>query len=256
MILACVLSMTAFTQLNAQTEADNNYRRGWHWYEEKITTPEESTKEMQEKPENGNNSEDPSEKMKLTRETIQRALDKAVLNPTKENVTEYIKLQNQLSSQASRFQHQWQAALLEHPEEDYSVQHPTNTVGRQVEIEAEKKSEEAVLRELAKNSGLFFFYRSTCPYCRRFAPIVRNFSENYHIPVVAVTTDGVALPEFPDSVPDRGQAARFNVQAEPALFAVNPYTHKAFPIAYGLTSEDEIRRNLLNIATHYQGDVS
>ena len=55
---------------------------------------------------------------------------------------------------------------------------------------------------------------------------------------------------------DSGQAIQFQVKATPAVFAVNPTTGKAFPIAYGLTSETELRDNIYNIVKRYEGDKS
>jgi len=250
-----LLIFLAFNPLWADAEVSDNYRRGWHWYQEKLTSPDPEEKAAPDS-DDSISSNDPIERMKEVQKTVKRALDEAVLNPSEENVRHYIMLQNQMMQQAGKFTHYWQAALLEHPSLDYSIKHPTNSLGRQVESDAQMKSEEAVLNDLAHTSGLFFFYRSSCPYCRKFAPIIKSFSDRYHIPVIAITTDGVSLPEFPDSVTDQGQSARFHVEVEPALFTVNPYTHKAYPVAYGLTSESEIRSNLLKIATHYQGDVS
>jgi conjugal transfer pilus assembly protein TraF len=64
--------------------------------------------------------------------------------------------------------------------------------------------------------------------------------------------DGIPLPEFPDSRTDSGQAKTFKVTVTPALFAVNPYTQKAFPVAYGLTSETELRDNIHRLMTQYK----
>jgi len=33
--------------------------------------------------------------------------------------------------------------------------------------------------------------------------------------------------------------------------AMNPYTQQAFPIAYGLTSEADLKKRILDIATHF-----
>ncbi len=82
-------------------------------------------------------------------------------------------------------------------------------------ISIKKKQEENnAIRQLAQHSGLFFFYRSTCPYCQRFAPIVRDFSERYGITVIPISTDGYALPSFPNSRVDTGQAEKFHVTVE------------------------------------------
>ena len=198
-------------------------------------------------------SKDPIEQMKEVRTTITRALDKAVLSPTEKNVVDYLTLQNRLSTQASQFSNQWQHVLLLNPALNYNLAHPTNQVATQIYADEKRKKEDKAITQLAEESGLFFFYHSTCPYCQRFAPIVKTFAEKFHLTVIPITTDGSSLPEFPNSYRDQGQAKTFHVKVEPSLFAVNPYTKKAYPISYGLISESELRQRILDIATRFQG---
>jgi len=221
--------------------------RGWYWHDEYKVEPgaeEEGEKQA---------ANDPITQLGAVRARIEEAKAKAVLYPTEENIRDYITIQNQLGEHSQQFERTWKEVLLQHPMLNYSLKHPTNNIAKRVESDQEKIKEEQVIRELAKKSGLFFFYRSSCPYCVRFAPIVKDFAETYGITVVPITTDGIALPEFPRSYPDHGQAEKFHVTVEPALFAVNPYTHKAFPIAYGLTSEADLKKRILDIATQFGG---
>jgi hypothetical protein len=46
------------------------------------------------------------------------------------------------------------------------------------------------------------------------------------------------------------------VTVTPSLFAVNPYTQKAVAVAYGLTSETELRDNIYKLVTQYQGQMT
>ena len=64
------------------------------------------------------------------------------------------------------------------------------------------------------------------------------------------------MPEFPDSKHDSGQAEKFHVTVEPSLYAVDPKSQKAYPVAFGLTSETELQNNIYNIMTHYQDGIS
>lgn len=221
---------------------------GWYWHDDG-----KGPDETPDKTENAVASSDPVAQLAVVREIIEQAKAKAVLYPTRENVGRYIEVQNELGEHAHQFERAWKAVLLIHPELDYSLKHPTNNQAKRVEQAQESMKEKAVMRVLANQGGLFFFYRSSCPYCVRFAPIVKDFADANGIAVVPITTDGVALPEFPGSVSDQGQAAAFHVKAEPALFAVNPYTHRAFPVAYGLISEADLKRRLLDIAARFGG---
>lgn len=215
---------------------------GWHWYDD----PREE--KHLEKP-----APDPVVQMNAIQQALKQALDRAILNPTPQHVRDYIALQNQVSDRASRFARMWQFVLLQHPTLDYAIAHPTNQLGRNVYLDQQRLKEDAAIHQLAQHSGLFFFYRGSCPYCQRFAPIVKDFSQRYGMPVIPITTDGVVLPPFPNSKLNKGQAEKFRVTVVPALFAVNPHTHQAMPVSYGLITEDALRRRLLDIATNFQG---
>lgn len=239
-----MLSMVCSMGMMVPAWADNfweEHAKGWHWYED--PTPMETHEETNA------STPDPSVTLDNLQQYVKRALAQAILNPTPDHMRRYITLQNQISEQARRFALAWQAALLNNPGLDYSLSHPTNSVGKQVYLSQQKQQEDQAIALLAKHSGLFFFYRSTCPYCQRFAPIVKDFSERYGIAVIAITTDGAALSAFPHSYVDHGQATRFKINVEPALFTVDPYHQRIIPVGYGLMSEDELRSRILAIAT-------
>ncbi len=241
-----LISLMGLFILPTTASAEDYYEQhavGWHWYDDPHV--EKSSQEI---------SQDPVKQMKAVKQALEQALDQAVLNPTPQNVKNYIVLQNQMSDRASHFSHIWQLVLLQNPRLNYSIEHPTNQVGREVYLDEQRMKEDAAIRKLSQHSGLFFFYRSSCPYCQRFAPIVKDFSQRYGIAVIPITTDGIALPSFPDSRVDQGQAEKFHVSVEPALFTVNPYTHQAIPVSYGLTTEDELRSRILEIATNFKRD--
>jgi conjugal transfer pilus assembly protein TraF len=228
----------------------SQHETGWYWFDEP------TKKTSVQPPVDQSKVNDPTESVNSIRKTIKRSLDQAIIDPTPENVEKYIALQNQMSERANKFSNTWQKVLLNHPELNYSITHPTNNVALQVYHENESKEKISALTQFSQRSGLFFFYRSTCQYCQRFAPILKHFAEVHHIVVVPITMDGVSLPEFPDSRQDSGQAAKFQVSVEPSLYAVDPKTHKAFPVAFGLTSETELLDNIYKIMTNFQEGIA
>lgn len=225
----------------------SQHATGWHWYDDPKEKPK--SKHTIDQADQRN----PTQKVDDIRKNVKQALDTAILNPTPNNVEHYIKVQNQLNQQADRLSTVWQQVLLTHPELNYSMSHPTNQLGIQVYQEKISKEKDAAIELFKQQYGLFFFYKSTCPYCQRFAPILSSFAARNGITIIPITLDGISLPSFPHSKTDTGQAQQFHVAMTPALFAVNPYTQKAFPVAYGLTSETELRDNIYKIMTEYQG---
>ncbi len=233
-----------FCVQKADAKFYEDHAEGWHWYKNNI---EEDT---QDKAKEAN---DPVVQMKAVRAAIERSLDTAILYPTDANVRNYIVLQNRLSNQASIFSGVWKKVLLENPSLDYSLVHPTNTLARRVDLDNQHKLEEEAIARFAKDGGLFFFYSSSCIYCRKFAPMLKNFSTKYRINIIPITLDGGVLPEFPNSKIDKGQAAKFNITIEPSLYAVNPYTGKAYPISHGVISEYDLRKRILDISRNFLG---
>jgi len=245
MLMVCVLGVTtAFADSYQEQHAV-----GWHWYDD----PQEAKKEEVKAPVVTQSKDDAIEKVNTIRKNIKRALDTAILDPTPQNIQQYITMQNEMSERASQFANMWEKVLLSHPELNYSITHPTNQVGIQAYQNEESKKKDAAIAQFKKQYGLFFFYKSTCPYCKRFAPILANFVARHGLTLVPITMDGKFLPEFPNTRNNTGQAEKFHVSMTPALFAVNPYNQKAFPVAYGLTSETELRDNIYKIMTQYQG---
>lgn len=220
----------------AETPIEPSKPQGWHWYD----AP--SKDEAEEDP------VDPLEQMQIENENIKRALYTARKNPTKENVKQYIEMQNNVTKEAKAFSTTWQEVLLENPQLNYAIKHPTNNYARMIEEDEMRKREEAAIHRLAKISGLFFFYRSTCAYCRAFAPTVKQFAAMYGITVIPITTDGVSLPEFPNSHIDQGQAELFGVKVEPALFIVNPYTNEKITLTNGLISLADLKSRIVELA--------
>ena len=230
----------------AAAQAGNYYDEhevGWFWYDD----PKEIVSDPAKSPHPVTN--DPNVIVSMAKQKVTTALNQAIVSPTDENITKYMELQEAMGARAETISERWQQVLLKRPDLNYALKHPTNNVALQVYHEEESRKKEAAIAAFAKKTGLFFFYKSTCHYCQRFAPILKNFATRYGLTIIPVTMDGIPLPEFPDSRRDNGQSKQFQVTVTPSLYAVNPYTQKAFPIAYGLTSETELRENIYKIVT-------
>src|SRR5260364_147914 len=106
-----------------------------------------------------------------------------------------------------------------------------------------------LLNELAQRVGLLFFFHSTCPACATQAPLVRMLAKQHRFSLIPVSIDGQDLPghPFPAFKPDRGQAAKLQVQAVPALYLTAPNGQFA-AVGQGAMSLPEIQRRLLVVA--------
>jgi conjugal transfer pilus assembly protein TraF len=180
---------------------------------------------------------------------LEQALAVAYMNPTETNVRTYLALQTQAVRRASTFADAWQKVVWATPEFDFTLERPVNATALEVYDREKHATQSRTAEQLARTHVLFFLFRSDCPYCQQFAPLLRNFEQKFGLPVFAITLDGGTLPEFPQARVDNGIAAALNVTQVPALFLTSPRTNVITPVGYGVLSETELLERLQVIAT-------
>jgi len=242
---------TAFASSNSQSSYCRSRRLGWHFYcEEPKIKKQKTTKEKKEiKPQVQKMT--PQQELKDIQEELEKRKALAILYPTENNIKNYIIFQRQQLDRSSIFAQQWQRTVWSNPELDYSLVRPTNAVGSRAWTDDRIKKEEAVLKELElhKRYGLFFIYKSTCPYCHSYGPILKNFAEQYNLSIVSITLDGIKLKDFPDSLIENGQLAKLGIEnvTVPATLLYDNQEKKIIPIGYGTITQDELTSRILKL---------
>jgi conjugal transfer pilus assembly protein TraF len=224
----------------SSNSSNSFYRKrneGWHWYENK--------KKVKPNKDEIATTQTPTEQIQQLKEELDQRLHQAIITPTEQNIISYITLQKQIMDQSERFSENWQKVLYYHPDLDERTIFPVSNNARHIYLAEERKAKQEAIRGLAKEYGLFFFFRSNCPYCHSMSTLIKDFSQKYHWNVLAVSLDGKALPEFPNAKQDNGIGANLKVTAVPALFAVHPITKAIIPLAQGMISETEIEDRVL-----------
>lgn len=171
---------------------------------------------------------------------LKRREDIAVMNPTDENLKDYLVLWQAVQDKGSVFADNWRRVVWGTPELDYSLRRPTNNSAVKVYDQQRDIAQDEQLLKLAKEHGLIFFFRSDCPYCHQMGPTVRMLSQKYGIEVLAVSVDGAGLPDFPQFQDGRGKLEAWGVEKVPALFIGSKQTGDKAPIGFGMMSFTEI----------------
>mgnify|MGYP002376969454 CR=1 FL=1 len=236
--------------------------QGWFWYAQppanpdKPEPPEEQPAAVMSvspaKPAEDTN--DPLVQMKQVQEAIERAQARAVLDPTPANVQAFMVVNAQAQAQAARFAETWQQVLWQTPQLDYRLVKPTDDQAIHAYNDAKLAINEDFLRSASQQYGLFFFFRSTCPYCHKLAPILKQFATQYGFNIVAVSLDGQGLPEFPDFKTSQQVAVELKVEAVPALFLVEPRKRDIQPISYGFITWDELRTRIYTVLNKHSAN--
>ena len=221
------------------------HREGWFWYRD---PPPPTARPAPKAPATPARPRELAEfeAMQQRLETLKRV---AVMNPTDDNLMAYMRFQRMVMDHSQVFADRWQRMVWREPSLDYASEgRPTNTLAIAAFDERQKERDTAAVRQLAATHGLVFVFRSDCPFCHRFAPVLKRFAQSHGLTVLAVSLDGGTLPEYPDARPDNGIAARLNARAVPALYLTQPSRREFRPVGFGLMSDTDLLERIAALA--------
>lgn len=186
-------------------------------------------------------------------EAMQKRLEElkrvAVMNPTDTNMLAYMRYQRLVMNRSEVFSERWQRLVWTVPELDYGLTgRPTNATAINVFDKQSEEQQVQRIRALSATHGLLFIFRSDCPYCHRFAPILKRFEQEFGMLVFPVSLDGRGLPEYPNPQPDNGTAARLNASVVPALYLTAPSKREIRPVGFGLMALTDLIERISALA--------
>ena len=221
------------------------HREGWFWYRDPPPRKPGPAPQAPATPTQPRELAD-FEAMQQRLETLKRV---AVMNPSDGNLLAYMRYQRMVMDRSQVFADRWQRLVWQEPDLDYSLSgRPTNTLAIAAFDERQRSRDSDAVRQLAATHGLIFVFRSDCPFCHRFAPVLKRFAQQHGLTVLAVSLDGGTLPEYPDARPDNGIAARLNARAVPALYLTQPRQREVRTVGFGLMSDTELLERLAALA--------
>jgi conjugal transfer pilus assembly protein TraF len=233
---------TQVATLDATDGYFDRHAEGWFWYRDppvdEAPPPEPPSSEAP-----ATTDDDPIQRIAAQRHAIDVALNRAILEPTPEHMGAYLRLNQQLMAQAGRFAEAWRGAIWRDPALDYSLVSP---VGAAAYVKADQDSAEREQRlaAAAQRWGLLFFFRGSCPYCHRLAPLLRQFSMRYGFRVVDVSLDGGGLPEFPHPQANARAAEALGVEAVPAVYLLDPRGRRVLPASFGYVGWSDLQQRI------------
>ncbi len=217
-------------------------RQGPDYYEFKFENEKEQ-KEDKSKPK----SNVSSTQIMTTLKTIhEEALNTSILNPTQQNILHERMLAIIYMDMAQKYQERAQMVVSHNPKINYMLRHPVDDAALKLQENINDKQRDARIKKLTKTHGLFFFYAGNCAHCRAFAPTIKRFADMFGFEVIAISLDGVGLPEFPNFKKNSGQAEKLGVKSLPAVFAIDPRNgpQQSILLSYGNVSVAELTHKL------------
>ena len=166
--------------------------------------------------------------------------DLAVMNPTEQNIKNYLDAWHMTMDKGTVFADQWRRVVWTNPQYDYSLKNPVNNTAVKVNNQAKEQDRTNYMKNIAREHGLIFFFRSDCPYCHQYAPTLKLLSEMYGIEDLGVSIDGGGLPEFPNPRDGRAVAQQWGIEKVPATFIASKKTGEKATIGFGVMSLQEV----------------
>ena len=218
------------------------HREGWFWYRDPLPPKPRPPSTTPKKPKDLADFESLQQRL----EELKRV---AVMNPSDTNLLAYMRFQRMVMDKSQVFADRWQRLVWSAPDLDYGMSgRPTNAMAINVFDDQQRDRDAQTVRTLAATHGLIFVFRSDCPFCHRFAPILKRFEQDYGMTVLAISLDGGTLPDYPDARRDNGMAARLNATAVPALYLTAPARREIRPVGFGLMSISDLLERVAALA--------
>lgn len=180
---------------------------------------------------------------------------RAILEPSPENVTAYVRFQREQLDRASLFSDVWQRAIWQDPDLDYTLQRPVSTLGKRQWQDTRTSERNNVMQNLGRRYGLFYFFAQSCGACEVMSPIVQSVAGTWAITVRAISTDGGPSRHFPDYTVETTQRGKMGLAPKitPAVVLWDAELRRAIPIGYGVMSADELLDRIYLLTTKEAG---
>lgn len=184
------------------------------------------------------------------RENVQKLRDRAIDEPTQENVRAYYLAQRIMLDKASRFTDMARLVTSTDPLIDESSRRSTSTFGAMDQSAEAEKNSRLVIKDIASRAGVFFFFRGEdCTVCVKQASIMNTFTYMTGMKVIPISIDGKPMPGniMENWRPDSGQAEKLQITNTPALaLAIPPEATRI--ISFGPLSADQLISRTILIA--------
>jgi len=264
LITLILIFMLVVPASNAHSEGREFYKRGaegWFWYHDPEPEPEPEEKEEPELPvitpppaESSETTEAPKGPPAFSvawyQENMETVLNRAIDDPTEENVAAYFFIHRLMMDKANQFAVTAREVSMKHPQLDEMTRKGSGaTAVRMTEAQKRKLMADLGERVNARDGALWFWFQDDI-YSRQMARIIRTVRNRTGIKVVALSVTGEPLSGeakdwFPDYLVDSGNAAkRIGVTHAPAVALALP-PNEVKLISHGVIGASHVQKRMM-----------
>jgi conjugal transfer pilus assembly protein TraF len=237
-------------------QATSFYRHkesGWFWYDD----PPPEAEARPADPAAAQTAAPPSGPTPMSVEWLRTNLpvlrDKAIDQPTTDNVSAYYYAQRIMMDKAQVFSDKAREVTTSDPLLDENLRVPFASAAKAAQLRSSNESKAAILAAVAGKAGLWFFHDDTCQYCESQVPIANAIARRYGIPVVYISRQGGAIRGLDPSIPVKAAQGRFEklgITHTPSVMMLVP-PKDYYLIAQGFASLTSLEDRIVNAAHRY-----
>ena len=227
---------------------------GWHFYCDREDDPPEAEPARRPAPPVVD-ERSATERIEAMRKALEETRAEAILDPSPEKVTAYLRLQQETLQRAAAFSDAFRRTVWATPELDYTLRRPVGALAKQVWSDGRRQARDAALAGLGERYGLIYLGHAGCAGCKVFGPLLRAFARRHGLDVLAVSLTGEALEGWPEAVADNGRAARLGLSNAPvpALVLFDTRAKRVVPVGFGVMAEDEMAERIFALTAMEPG---
>ncbi len=215
-------------------------KRGWYYYEEKEIEDDSPQEEIAT--DKTISFENAASVVEEEKEKTNNYLCLALLRPTPENVSNYLKQQKKLMDQSAKFASSWKGAILSNPNLAFGL--PKTDYAQLLTKSQDRSEREARLAYIKKEHFMLFVFKGEELFSKEMASVLDSLSLQKGWVIQGVSMDGVGVEEFPNYEVNKGISDIVGIKSTPSIYLVHPEKNYILPIGNGLMDHETIEKNI------------
>jgi conjugal transfer pilus assembly protein TraF len=156
------------------------------------------------------------------RENYSKLEERAIDNPTEENMEAYLYARRILLDKSQQFAVRAMEVTNANPVLNENSRVPYASLGAQSVRNADFRAQGKAVEHMAKTGGLIVFVDGSCRFCAMQLPIISMLKENYKLEALVVSIDGTVPKDYKgDFVKDTGLFRRLELKLTPSIVFIN-----------------------------------
>lgn len=221
---------------------------GWFWYKDPKDAPKPPVKKTP-KPPAAKDAKPPAAaeepfSAKWLQQNMPKLLERAIDDPTKENVEAYLYAQRVAMDKSQIYAETARRVVASDPFLDENNRVPLSTYAKPSFLKGVESGKTEALKHLVTVGGLWVFFDSTCEFCRPQIYSVQELARKHGFHTKFISLDGAGVPELKAFEKDNGHAKLLNLKLTPTTVLVVP-PNNYYVVSQGMMSESQLADRLV-----------